>query len=96
VSRLSRDEARVGIETLSRAPALSRFSGGVEVEPGVLLAAAPETGETSIALRAGAFVRGRNLEAEVNGRQHVYMPQEVDERGDDYEIARFRAMIRDS
>jgi hypothetical protein len=24
------------------------------------------------------------------------MPQTVDERGDDYEIARFRAMIRES
>jgi hypothetical protein len=96
VTRVSKDEARVGIETLSRAPALSHFSGGGENEPGVLLAAAPDTGETSIALRAGAFVRGRNLETEVGGRQHVYLPQSVDERGDDYEIARFREMVRES
>ena len=97
VSRVSRDEARIGIETLSRAPALSRFSGAAEGEQGVLLAAAaPETGETSIALRAGVFTRGRNLEAAVGGRQHVYMPQAVAERGDDYEIARFREMIRES
>jgi hypothetical protein len=96
VTRVSRDEARIGIETLSRAPALSHFSGGAEAEPGVLLAAAPETGETSIALRAGVFTRGRNLEAAVDGKQRVYMPQEVDERGDDYEIARYRAMIRES
>ena len=97
VSRVSRDEARIGIETLSRAPALSRFSGAAEGEQGVLLAAAaPETGETSIALRAGVFSRGLNLEAAVDGRQHVYMPQAVAERGDDYEIARFREMIRES
>lgn len=96
VTRLSKDEARIGIETLSRAPALSHFTGGAEQEPGVLLAAAPETGETSIALRAGVFARGRNLEAAVDGRHHVYMPQTVDERGDDYEIARFREMIRES
>jgi hypothetical protein len=95
VSRVSRDEARIGIETLSRAPALSRFSGGAEEEQGVLLAAA-ETGETSIALRAGVFTRGRNLEAAVGGKQHVYMPQTIDERGDDYEIALFRAMVRES
>jgi len=95
VSRVSRDEARIGIETLSRAPALSRFSGGAEEEQGVLLAS-DETGETSIALRAGVFTRGRNLEAAVDGKQHVYMPQSVDERGDDYEIALFRAMIRES
>jgi hypothetical protein len=96
VTRLSKDEARIGIETLSRTPAVSSFSTGAEAEPGVLLAAAPETGETSIALRAGVFTRGRNLEAAVDGRHHVYMPQTVDERGDDYEIARFREMIRES
>jgi hypothetical protein len=95
VSRVSKDEARIGIETLSRSPALSRFSGGAEGEQGVMLGSA-ETGETSIALRAGVFTRGRNLEAAVDGKQHVYMPQEVDERGDDYEIAIFREMIRDS
>ena len=95
VSRVSRDEARIGIETLSRSPAVSRFSGGAEEEQGVLLASA-ETGETSIALRAGVFTRGRNLEAAVAGKQHVYMPQSVDERGDDYEIALFRAMVRES
>jgi len=95
VTRVSREEVRIGIETLSRTPAVSRFSGGAEEEEGVLLAAA-ETGETSIALRAGVFTRGRNLEAAVDGKQHVYMPQSVDERGDDYEIALFRAMIRES
>ena len=95
ITRLSKDEARIGIETLSRQPALSQFSGGAEAEPGVLLASA-QTGETSIALRAGVFTRGRNLEAAVDGRHHVYMPQTVDERGDDYEIARFRAMVRES
>ena len=97
VTRVSKDEARIGIETLSRTPALSRFAGaGSGEEPGVLLAAAPDTGEASIALRAGVFTRGRNLEAAVDGQQHVYMPQEVNERGDDYEIAIFRKMIRDS
>ncbi|HEV7478558.1 MAG TPA: hypothetical protein VGO02_12570 [Burkholderiales bacterium] len=96
VTRLSKDEARIGIETLSRAPAVSSFSAGAEAQPGVLLAAAPETGETSIALRAGVFIRGCNLETAVDGRHHVYMPQTVDERGDDYEIARFREMIRES
>jgi hypothetical protein len=96
ITRLTKDEARIGIETLSRQPALSQFSGGGEAEPGVLLVAAAQTGETSIVLRAGVFTRGRNLEAAVDGRHHVYMPQTVDERGDDYEIARFREMIRES
>lgn len=96
VTRVSKDEVRIGIETLSRAPALSSFKGGGEEQQGVLLAAALQTGETSIALRPGGFSRDRNLEAAVDGRQHVYLPQEVDERGDDYEIAIFREMVRES
>ena len=97
VTRVSKDEARIGIETLSRSPAVSRFSRGGDGEEGVLLGVvSPEKGETSIALRAGGFVRGRNLEAEVDGKQHVYLPQQVDERGDDYEIAIFREMVRES
>lgn len=30
------------------------------------------------------------------GRFHVYMPQVVEDRGEDYEIARFREMIREN
>jgi len=96
VTRVARDEVRIGIETLSRTPVVSRFSGGGEEQEGLLLAPATENGEASIALRAGVFTRGRNLEAAIGGRQHVYLPQAVDERGEDYEIARFREMIRES
>ena len=37
-----------------------------------------------------------NLELERDGRQHVYLPQGVAERGDDYEVVRVREMIRES
>jgi len=50
----------------------------------------------AIALPAGVYVQGMNLEAERAGRQHVYMPQGVVYRGADYEIVRFREMIRES
>ena len=47
-------------------------------------------------LRPGVFARGQNLEAALDGRHHVYMPQAVGERGEDYEIARFRELVRES
>ena len=37
----------------------------------------------------------QNLEIARGGRHHVYMPQAVAERGEDYEIARFREMVRE-
>jgi hypothetical protein len=47
-------------------------------------------------LRAGVYARGENLESNVGGRQHVYMPQGVAERGDDYEIVRFKELVKEA
>ncbi|HXJ08140.1 MAG TPA: hypothetical protein VNH12_01425, partial [Burkholderiales bacterium] len=97
VSKTSGQEARVGIETLSRAPHLARFAlRGAEQRAIVLPAAVSGTGEASIVLRAGAYVPGQNLESERGGRSFVYMPQTVAERGDDYDIVRFREMVREA
>ena len=35
-------------------------------------------------------------EATFDGREHVYLPQGSPERADDYELVRFREMIRES
>ena len=98
MNRISSQEARVGIQTLSRAPRLAQFRiRGMGEQTGVLLPAAVlGSGEVSIALRPGVYPPGQNLESEIDGRQHVYMPQGIDERGEDYEIIRFRAMIREA
>jgi hypothetical protein len=96
VSKVSAQEIRVGVETLSRTPAVSRFALRNNGEAqGVLLAPA-NTGDAAIALRAGVYAQGENLETTIGGRQHVYMPQGVAERGEDYEIVRFKEMIRES
>jgi hypothetical protein len=95
VNRISPREARVGIRTLSRAPVASTFAMGTVAEPGVVLNSEP-TGEAAIALRAGVFAPGQNLEAERAGHQHVYMPLGVVERDEDYEIVRYREMVRES
>jgi hypothetical protein len=98
VSRTSPQEARVGIETLSRSPKVMKFRvRGLGEETGVLLPAAVlGSGEVAIALRAGVYPPGQNLEASVGSKEHVYMPQGSAERAEDYELIRFREMIRES
>jgi hypothetical protein len=98
VHKVTGQQARVGIETLSKTPELLRFtvSGAKSVsEQGVLLKDG-EAAEARIVLRLGVFAPAQNLELMRGERHHVFIPQAVAERGEDYEIARFREMIRES
>ena len=98
VNKIAGQQARVGIETLSKTPLLSRFAvAGVKTvsAQGVLLKSDGEA-EVRIALKPGVFTPGQNLEISRGERNHVYLPQAVAERGEDYEIARFRELIRES
>jgi hypothetical protein len=97
VSRVTPQEARVGIETLSRSPKAVRFRvRGLGEELGILLPAAVlGTGEAFIALRAGVYPPGQNLEATFDEREHVYMPAGGSQKGHEHELLRFREMIRD-
>src|SRR3990172_6366306 len=98
VNKIAGQQARVGIETLSKTPVLSQFavSGAKNVsEQGVLLKNG-EAVEARIVLRPGVFAPAQNLEVARGERHHVYIPQAVAERGEDYEIARFREMVRES
>ena len=98
VNRTSAQEARVGIETLSRSPKVMKFRvRGLGEETGILLPAAVlGSGEVAIALRSGVYPPGQNLEASVDAKEHVYMPQGSAERSEDYELIRFREMVRES
>lgn len=100
VSKNAGQQARVGIQTLSRVPAVSQFavSGARNItEQGVLLRGNdPASSDVQIALRPGVFAPGQNLEATRDGRRHIYMPTGFGERGEDYEIGRFRELVRES
>jgi hypothetical protein len=97
VTKVSAQEVRVGVETLSRAPSVSQFALRNRGEAqGVLLSSVAGSTEASIALRAGVYARGDNLEATIGGKRRLYMPLGVAERGDDYEIVKFREMVRES
>jgi hypothetical protein len=98
VSKTAAQQARVGIETLSKTPLLSRFaiSGAASAsEQGVLLVSGGAA-ETRIVLKPGVFAPAQNLEVSRGDRHHVYIPQAVAERGEDYEIARFRELVRET
>ena len=96
VSKTDNHQARVGIQTLSKAPLVSQFSVGTAAEQGIVLkGAGPENVESSVALRTGVFAPTQNLEADRSGRHYVYMPVGLIERGEDYEIGRYREMIRE-
>ena len=97
VNRITQQEARVGIETLSRSPRVARFRvRGLGEEIGILLPSAVlGTGEVCIALRTGVYPPGQNLEATFDNREHVYMPAGGSQKADDHELLRFREMIRD-
>ena len=97
VNKTSGQQARVGIETLSKTPQLARLSvSGVKTvsEQGVLMRAAE--GDTRIVLKPGVFAPAQNLESTQGARQCVFIPQAVAERGEDYEIARFRELVREA
>ena len=100
VSRSSGQQARVGIQTLSRTPSVSQFTvSGTRsaTEQGVLLRGNdPGSSDVQIALRPGVFAPGQNLEATRDGRRHIYMPTGFGERGEDYEIGRFRELVQES
>jgi hypothetical protein len=98
VNKLGPAQARVGIETLSKTPMVSQFAiSGVKgsAHPGVLFKNG-DASETKIVLKPGVFAPAMNLEATSGDKQHVFLPQAVAERGEDYEIARFRELIRES
>ena len=98
VNKSAGQQARVGIETLSKTPVLSQFAvSGMKSasEQGVLLKNG-EAVEARIVLRPGVFAPAQNLEIARGERHHVYIPQAIAERGEDYEIARFREMVRES
>jgi hypothetical protein len=97
VNRVSGQQARVGIQTLSKAPqSLELDLRGARVPALLLPGGEPGSLETSIALKPAIFAAGANAEAEHGGRQHLYIPQGVAERGEDYEIVRFREMVREA
>jgi hypothetical protein len=99
VQKTSPTQARVGVETLARSPEVAQFAlgpGEAPSEIGMLLRpGAPGAAEVRVALRPGVFAPGHNLECRDGRVQRVFLPVGLTDRGEDYEIGRFREMVRD-
>jgi hypothetical protein len=105
VSRDTAQQASVGIQTIAKSatPVVLRMQSGQlgtseANELGILLDPLSQATSTEalVVLRAGAWVPGQNLEIDTDGVSLLLMPIGVAERGEDYELVRFRQMIRDT
>ncbi len=100
-NRESPQQGSVGIQALARnmESVQLRAPGGNEGGDICVLLdpqGIPTASEASVLLRNGVTVPGQNLEFEYQGKQIMLLPQGVLERGDDYELARFKVMLRDT
>ncbi len=101
VRRFSRDSAQrgtVGVQTFAKSAHVVRLKaqGGRE-QTGVLLhppGAAPSA-EARLVLPAGATLPGENLDLEDESKQFLLMPAGAIEHGEDYELLRYRKLMRD-
>jgi len=100
-NRESPQQGSVGIQTIARSMDSVQIGvqGGAEGgEIAILLdpQSISTASEAQIVIRNGVLVPGQNLEFEYQGKQIMLMPQGILERGDDYELAKFRVMLRDT
>jgi hypothetical protein len=102
VRRLQREipqKGSVGIQTIAKSARLVQLgvSGGAGGETGILISDGTESpGEARVLLRAGVFVPGQNMEYRKGELACLLMPQGVIDRGEEYEVVKFREMIRDT
>jgi hypothetical protein len=95
VNKTTPREARVGIQTLARSAEVRRFVVSGAFEEGVLMRDAGAA-EVRILLKPGIYAPLQNLEVREGERTRVYIPQGLAERGEDYDIGRYREMVRES
>jgi hypothetical protein len=102
IRRLQREipqKGSVGIQTIAKSAQLVQLSlsGGAGGETGILLGDGSESpGEARVLLRAGVFVHGQNMEYRKGELTCLLMPQGVVDSGEEYEVVKFREMIRDT
>lgn len=102
IRRFNRDspqQGTVGIQTLAKT-ALSvklKLRSGQAVtrrdaDTGILLNPSDDASEALVLLRPGVLVAGQNIDIERNGKRYLMLSAELMERGEDYELMRFRQM----
>lgn len=100
-NRESPQQGSVGIQTLARTMESVQLRAQGNAEAGEVCVLLDSQGvitaaDAYILMRSGVFVPGQNMEIEYQGKQIMLLPQGVTERGDDYELAKYRVMLRDT
>ena len=107
VRRMMRDDANrlhVGVEMLANqitGVALSQSGGGSEEfengQPALWLheKQGASSGETSLLMKTGAFSAHRSLLTQLDGKNYLLIPNGLQERGLDYELAKFRVITQE-
>lgn len=101
VRRLSRDKQNnlhVGIALLgNHVSSVSLREHGVsEGQPAVLLnSASDDSGEVRLLMSPGAFSGSRSLHMKLAGKSYLLMPLALLEKGEDYDLARYRKIEED-
>ena len=110
VRRLAREgegavkcQASAGVQVLARQAVTVELrpqqgvwaTGNASVE-GIYMADVSEPGAALLAMPPGLYMPGEQLQTMVAGRRHLLFPIGVTERGDDYDMIRFRDMVEDA
>lgn len=102
VRRLMRDEdnrLHVGAEMLAnRVAGVKLGSGRDDRQHALWLMAKPGdmSGEARLLMKAETFSAQRSLQTSLEGRNYLLMPVQLDERGLDYDLARFRVIEQEA
>ena len=102
IRRLQREiplKGLVGIQTIARSAERVQLSvsGAAGGETGILIGDGSDApGEARVLLRSGVFVPGQNMEYQKGEMTCLLMPQGVVESGEEYEVVKFREMMRDT
>jgi hypothetical protein len=95
-------QAAVGVQVISRQPVIGvfttnigRWAHGVATVEGIVIPKGGESGAVLVALANGLYLPGEQLLAMIAERRHLMFPIGLVERGEDYDLIRFRAMAQD-
>ena len=97
-----RPQAAVGVQVVSRQPIIGvfttnigRWAHGVATVEGIVVPESDEPGAVLVALPHGLYLPGEQLLAMIAERRHLMFPIALVERGEDYDLIKFRAMAQD-
>ena len=95
-------KAAVGVQVVSRQPIIGvfttnigRWAHGVATVEGIVIPESGEPGAVLVALPSGLYLPGEQLLAMIAERRHLMFPSGLVERGEDYDLIKFRAMAQD-